>query len=83
MSTPRAKYYIASLKDFFLIAALEEYEYLRICIFLIPEDFIKQYKLDELKDKDGYVHAEVYSGMCRFLQAGILAYKDLKTTCVS
>ena len=60
------------------MAAFKEYEYLRIHISRIPKYFIKQYKLDELKDKDDYVYAEVYGGMHRFLQAEILAYKDLR-----
>ena len=45
---------------------------------LISEDFIKQYKLDELKDKDSYVYTEVHGGMYRFSQAGMLVHKDLK-----
>jgi len=77
LSTPGAKYCTADLKDFFLMAALEEYEYLRIHISLIPDEFIKLYKLDELKDKDGYVYAEVHGGMYGFPQAGMLAHKDL------
>ena len=48
------------------MAALEEYEYLRIHISLIPDEFIKLYKLDELKDKDGYVYTEVHGGMYGF-----------------
>ena len=59
------------------MVALEEYEHLRIHISLTPEKFIKQQKLEELKDKDGHVHAEVHGGMCGFPQAGMLAHEDL------
>ena len=76
-STPRAKYCAADLKDFFIMAALEECEYLRIHISLMSDEFIKLYKLDELQDKDGHVYTEVHGGMHRFLQAGMLAHKDL------
>ena len=57
--------------------ALEEHEHLRIHISLMPETFIKQYKLDKTQDKDGYVCTEVHGGMHGFPQAGMLAHKDL------
>lgn len=59
------------------MAALDEYEYLGIHISLMPESFIKKYKLEEIVDKDGYVCAEGHGGMCGFLQAGMLAHKYL------
>ena len=59
------------------MAALEEHECLRIHVSLTPETFIKQHKLDETKDKDGYAFTEAHGGMCSFPQAGILAHKDL------
>ena len=59
------------------MAALEECECLRIHISLMPEKFTKQCKLEELKDKDGHVHAEVHGGMHVFPQTGTLAHKDL------
>ena len=42
LSTPEANHYTAGLKDFFLIAALEEHEYLRIHVSLMPATFIKK-----------------------------------------
>ena len=65
------------------MAAIEEYEYLRIHISLIPADFIKQYKLNELKDKDGYVYTEVHGSIYEFLQIGMVAHKDLKNRLTS
>ena len=40
-STPGAKHCMADLEDVFLMAALEEHEYLRINMSLMPETFIK------------------------------------------
>ena len=59
------------------MAALEEYECLRIHISIMPEKFMKQRELEELKDKDGCACTEVHGGMCGFPQAGMLAHKDL------
>ena len=48
------------------MAALEEHECFRIHISLMPESFVKKYKLDEVVDKEGCVHAEVHGGMHGF-----------------
>lgn len=50
LSTIGAKHCADDLKYFFLMAALEEHECLRINISLMHESFAKQCKLDELKD---------------------------------
>ena len=49
------------------MASLKEHEYLRIYILLIPDEFIKLYKLDELKDIDAYICIEVHGSMYSFL----------------
>ena len=59
------------------MAALEECGCLRIHVSLMPESFIKKYKLDEIVDKDGHVYAEVHGGIHGFLQGGTLARKCL------
>ena len=59
------------------MAALEESEHLRIHISLTPENFTKQHKLEELKDKDGHACAEVHGDMHGFQQVGMLDHKDL------
>ena len=59
------------------MAALEEHEHLIIHVSLIPETFIKQCKLDKMRDEEGHVYTEVHGGMNGFPQAGMLAHKDL------
>jgi len=77
LSTPGAKYCTIDLKDFFLMATLDDSEYLRIHISLIPVSFREAYKLDEIVDEKGYVYCEIRGGMYGLPQAGKLAHKDL------
>jgi len=77
ISTKGAKYCTIDLNDFFLIAALLEYEYIKIPISLFPPGFIVQYNLNEIVHSDGYVYAEVCGGMYGLPQAGRLAHDDL------
>jgi len=77
LSTPGAKYCTIDLKDFFLMATLDDSEYLRIHISLIPISFREAYKLDEIVDEKGYVYCEIRGGMYGLSQAGKLAHKDL------
>ena len=76
LSTLGVKNCTADLKDLFLMAALEECEYLRIHMTLTPAIYIK-YKLEDIFDKDGHVCTEVHGSMHGFPQAGMLAHKDL------
>ena len=77
LCTSGSKCCTADLKDFFLMAALEEHEFLRIHMHLMSTAFTKQCKLEDIVDKDGHIWTEVHGGMCGFPQAGMLAHKDL------
>ena len=47
VSTPGARFLIADIKDFFLNAPMERFEYMRIPLRLIPAEIILQYNLRE------------------------------------
>jgi hypothetical protein len=61
----------------YLKTPLDQFEYMKIPIALIPGDLIKNYQLQE-KVLDGYVYMEIRKGMYRLPQAGILVNKLLK-----
>ncbi len=61
----------------YLETPLDQYEYMKMPIALLPADIIDHYNLRE-KAIDGYVYMEIWKGMYRLPQAGILANKLLK-----
>ena len=61
----------------YLETPLDQFEYMKIPIALLPNNKIEHYQLQE-KVFDGYVYMEIHKGMYRLLQAGILANKFLK-----
>eukprot|EP00957_Ditylum_brightwellii_P105961 8082745-Ditylum_brightwellii.AAC.1 len=55
---------------------MEQKEYMKLPIELIPEEIIAQYNLKE-KTRKGWVYIRIEKGMYRLPQAGILANKQL------
>ena len=77
ISTRNARYMCADVKNFYLCTPLERYEYMRMPINLISQEFMDRYDLGS-KVKNGYVYIEIQRGMYGLPQAGILANKLLK-----
>jgi hypothetical protein len=61
----------------YLKTPLDQFEYMKIPIALLPDDIIEHYQLQE-KVFDGYVYMEICKGMYGLPQASILANKLLK-----
>ena len=78
ISTQVAKFMSIDIKDFYLNTPMSRYEYMRLKIAELPQDFISEYKLQNKETKDGYVYLKIRKGMYGLLQAGILAQKLLK-----
>jgi hypothetical protein len=64
------------LKDFYLNTPLENYEYMRIPIFVIPESIMTEYKLEPLMHCD-HVYVDICKGMYGLLHAGRIANDHL------
>ena len=77
ISTKKAKYMCLDIKKFYLTAALEYYEYMKIPLALFPRWIVKQYDLSK-HQLDGWVHLEMRRAVWGLPQAGILANKKLK-----
>jgi len=50
ISTPKAIFYSIDLANFYLMTPMEEFEYMRLRIEIIPEEIIQKYNLQELVD---------------------------------
>ena len=77
ISTPGSKYATIDIKDYYLNSKLKEYEYMRIHISLIPQEFIDLYNLQSIVGDDGFVYIEIRGGMYGLPQAGRLAHEEL------
>jgi hypothetical protein len=77
ISTKDAHFAGADIKNMYLETSLDQFEYMKMPIALIPADIIAHYNLNE-KVLDGYVYMDIRKGMYGLPQAGILANKLLK-----
>ena len=77
LSTEGAKYMCLDIKNFYLSAPLDRYEYMKMPLTLFPEWIIEQYKL-RLHALNGFVYLEMRRAVWGLPQAGILANKLLR-----
>jgi hypothetical protein len=77
ISMANAKFGSADIKNMYLETPLDWYEYMKMPLWLIPDNIIEQYGLCG-KAVDVYVYMEIRKGMYGLPQAGILANKLLK-----
>ena len=77
LSTQKAKYMCLDLKNFYLSAPLDRYEYMRIPFELFPPWIVAQYNL-LTKIHTGHIYLEMRRAVWGLPQAGILANKLLR-----
>ncbi|KAL7480170.1 hypothetical protein ACHAW6_005874 [Cyclotella cf. meneghiniana] len=78
ISTPGAKFANADISNFYLMTPLKRPEYAKIKLSDIPDEIIKEYKLDEKATADGWVYIKVIRGMYGLPQAGSLGHDLLE-----
>ena len=61
--TPGAKFANANISNFYLMTPLKCPEYARIKFSDIPEEVVKEYKLDEKVTPDGWIYIKVVCGI--------------------
>jgi hypothetical protein len=76
LSTKSAKYMCLDMKNFYLTAPLDWFEYMKMLLSLFPSWTKEQYNLDRLA-KNGFVYLEMRRAIWGLPQAGILANKLL------
>jgi hypothetical protein len=72
ISTPNARFMTADLKDFYLETPMDEFEYMRIPVSIIPEAIMVKYNLAPLVHHN-HVYVEIRKGMYGLPQAGRIA----------
>jgi hypothetical protein len=77
ISTPGARCFMLDIKDFYLNTPMKCKEFMRLKITDIPDEIIKEYNLQELVTKDGYVYCAINKGVYSLPQAGIIAQELL------
>jgi hypothetical protein len=77
LSTPGAKYMCLDIKNFYLTAPLDRFEYMKMPIGLFPTWIDKQYNLSK-HVLNGFVYLKMRRAMWGLPQAGILANKLLR-----
>ena len=77
VSTEGAKCLMIDIKDFYLNTPMKRYEYMRLKMQDIPDEIIKEYKLDQKVTTDGYIYTEIQKCMYGLPQAGIIAQELL------
>ena len=76
LSTEGAKYMCLDIKNFYLSAPLDRYEYMKMPLTLFPKWIIEQYNL-QMHALDEFVYLEMGQAVWGLPQAGILANKLL------
>jgi hypothetical protein len=77
LSTPGAEYMCLDIKNVYLSAALDRYEYMKMPISIFPRWIIEQYDLHK-HVHHGFIYLEMRRAVWGFPQAGILANKLLR-----
>ncbi len=77
LSTKGTKYMCLDIKNFYLTAPLDRYEYMKMPLSLFPSWIKEQYNLDK-HAKNGFVYLEMRRAVWGLPQAGILANKLLR-----
>jgi hypothetical protein len=77
VSMKTARYMCLDIEIFYLTAALEYFEYMRILLSYFPAWMVEQYNLNKHIYK-GYVYIKMQQAMWGLPQAGILANKHLQ-----
>jgi hypothetical protein len=77
LGTKGGKYMCLDIKNFYLTAPLDCFEYMKMPIMLFPNWIVKQYNLLE-HVKNGYIYLEMRQAVWGLPQAGILANKLLQ-----
>ena len=68
ISTPRARFACTDAGNFYIATQLEHFQYMKILVHLIPQEFIYLYPLND-KIKNGFVYQESISRVYGLLEA--------------
>jgi hypothetical protein len=66
------------MSNFYIHNDLNEYQYMRFHIIMIPQDTFDEYNLQDIVDSDGWCYAEIRKAMYGLKESGFIANQELK-----
>ena len=78
VSTPEAKFMTIDIINIYLNTSLQEYQYMRFNINMMPQEVINHYELQNEATDDGWVHCEIRKAIYGFKESRKLANIDLR-----
>ena len=72
LSTPEVKFFTLDISNFCLVTPMEQPEYMRPPIKIIPQEIINKYNLNDIVE-DVWVYVKIVKGMYVLPQAGKIA----------
>ena len=78
ISTPQARFVVFDIKNFYLGTPMQDYEYIRLHISILPDEIINKYRLRQIMDEGSWVYLEIKKRMYGLKQAGRLANERLQ-----
>ena len=73
VSTPEAKFMAIDISNMYLNTPLNDYQYMRFNIKMIPQEVIDHYGLQNIATKDRWVYCEIHKAIYRLKESGKLA----------
>ena len=68
ISSKGAKCLMLDIQDFYLNTPMKRYVYMRLKMTDIPDEIIKEYKLDQKVTTDGYIYTEIQRACMAYLK---------------
>ena len=78
ISSPGTKLLTIDIKNFYLNTPMKRFEYMRLKLSNLPEDFLERYNLEPKSEKNGQIYVKIRLGMYGLPQAGLLAQQLLE-----
>ena len=78
LSTKNANFMSMDISNFYIQTDLQDYQYMRFHINMIPQEIIDEYNLTEIVEPDGWCYAEIRKAMYGLQESFFLANKELK-----
>ena len=77
ISTEGSKYMFMDAQDFYLNTTMSQYEYLRIQVYMISEEFMIKYNL-HLLVHNGYIYVDIRKGIYGLTQDSRISQYQLQ-----
>ena len=77
ISTPAGKFMTIDISNMYLNTPLQEYQYMRFNINMVPQEVIDHYNLQSKVTDNGWLYCEIRKAICGLKESGKLANIEL------